>query len=415
MSAAPLAEAQPWSPSARACWLGLGAVLLLVLSALFLSTEGMQYAAHVDEGYYQRYMARFAAQGWGALPALFREYVAQPKDWIFPNPLRLSFIAAAGLLGRVMGTSFPTLTALSMLSLVALLPLVHGFLRRRAAAEQALWTTALVGFSPLLLGLGRRALNDSFATLLMGLSCGLAFEAFHAERGRRVRAGFAAALLLSILAKESAALLGLPLLALVLVSHVEAHRPTRALLADLLWLAAPPALAVLLWIAAAGDPALVAQVARIILSSPATNDYAIRFGSGPWSRYLIDWVAVSPAVTLLAIAGAGAVLTRARRRDADMLSRFLVLLCALFLFALCLFTKNLRYAAPLEVPLRALAVMALSQWLPDQPRARWIAGSIAVALLCWLDYRAFEHLFVQRRMYDPISYKILLFLGIIPE
>ena len=68
-------------------------------------------------------------------------------------------------------------------------------------------------------------------------------------------------------------------------------------------LAAAGVLALVVWVVAAGSFASVRRLVEIVLASPATNAYALRFGGGPWWRYLVDFLALSPVPTLLGLAG----------------------------------------------------------------------------------------------------------------
>ena len=53
-----------------------------------------------------------------------------------------------------------------------------------------------------------------------------------------------------------------------------------------------------LWLFAAGDLGTLLQVVRGIVSSPAENAYAKLLGLGPWYRYLLDYLVLSPWPTL---------------------------------------------------------------------------------------------------------------------
>ena len=395
---------------------GWVALVGLILGLLLATLPGIKYQAGVDEGQYLRYMSRIERGGPGAFPALFREYAEQPTQRILPNPLRAGFILVAGLWAGLFGSSFFGLTLISMVSLLLCVSLNHHFLRRYRSPPQALGIAAVIGFSPLLLALGRRALNDSFANLWMTLSFWLCFEAVRVERGRRARVCFGVAFALAVLAKEPAVLLLVPFGIFVLSEHRRRQGDLRALVADGLLLTVPVLLAVAVMICLAGGPAAFLRVVRIILASPTTNEYARKYGSGPWFRYLIDWLVLSPWTLLLAVVGTGRVIGDLRKGEAgDPLARYSALTVTFWLVPLCLFTKNVRYLALLETPLRILAVGTIREWLPAAPRVRLLAGAVVGILWCCLDWETFVRLFVLGGIYDPTTYFLISTISVIPR
>jgi hypothetical protein len=71
---------------------------------------------------------------------------------------------------------------------------------------------------------------------------------------------------------------------------------------------------------------------------------------------------------------------------------------------LALFTKNLRYVAVLEAPLRVLAVLVICDLCANRRAliARAAPAGV-VALLGWLDWQNFEQIFITWQMYDPVT------------
>jgi hypothetical protein len=155
-------------------------------------------------------------------------------------------------------------------------------------------------------------------------------------------------------------------------------------------------------------------VVRGIVSSPANNDYARLLGGGPWYRYLLDFALLSVWPTLLALGAVGALALRLRRGVWEAGPLYLALLLAGLLFAFAFFTKNVRYVALLELPIRALAVWLVWELMPGRPAVRHLAAGLLVALICWADYATFRGLFVEFSANDPMSAWLLTFRGLLP-
>jgi hypothetical protein len=228
-----------------------------------------------------------------------------------------------------------------------------------------------------------------------------------APQSRLRLVAFMAAFALMVLVKEQTALLALPFAAFVLIERFWRGEPlgTATFLAAFVL----PGIAVcsILVLAAGGLPPLL-ENARIVLTSPATNEYAIRYGSGPWFRYLVDYLCLSPATTLLAVAFAGVLALRLKGGHYDRVLVCLGLLAVFFLIEFSFFTKNVRYALVLELSMRVFAVCMLAELLGSASRARSaVLCGVAVAALCWLDWRTFDLYWVRYRGYDVHSQFLL--------
>ena len=68
---------------------------LIIVACLILvsfSMKNMKFAAPADEGYYLKYATYIAENGISGFPDLFKDYIQNNQNWLFPNPLRICFI-----------------------------------------------------------------------------------------------------------------------------------------------------------------------------------------------------------------------------------------------------------------------------------------------------------------------------------
>jgi hypothetical protein len=182
----------------------------------------------------------------------------------------------------------------------------------------------------------------------------------------------------------------------------------------LLYLAFPPFLCGLTYLFIAGGLERVLQLAQIMLTSPSTNPYAIQFGSGPWYRYIIDFISLSPFPSLLAIAYLGILLNRFKSGDYDRTAFFFLILSAALLAEYSVFTKSARYVCILEIPAKLFAVLMLHELF--QVRGSRAIGLcvLFVGVFCFFDYQTFDWMFVKNALYDPSSYSLLRLREMIP-
>lgn len=356
-----------------------------------------------DDGFYLRYMQAVREGGLSVLPGLFDAWNADARAWIFPPPSRIGFILASVAWSWIFGATIQALQYLSLASHLVGAIVNYGFARRHLGEPRALLAGALWAFSPLLMGLSRLALTDSFIALCTSVALWLFLEMMTEPASFRRRALFGCAFGFMVLVKELTVLLLVPLVALVLVERFWRRRPLPLAGFALTFAASGVAVAAIV-VLAAGGPSTLLETARIVMASPATNAYAIQYGSGPWFRYLIDFLCLSPWTTVLAIGFLGVLVSRLRAGEYERPLVLLALVAAFLVLELSFFTKNVRYAVALELPIRVFAVCMLGEMAKTARPVRSTAlVALAVILLCWIDWRSFDLFWVRYRGYDPVT------------
>ncbi len=415
MSEAPREPGQP-STAQRAADLCALAVVLCIGALTAATLASVRYVENPDEAYYLAYAGYIGEHGLAGFRTLFHDYLAEPAHWLYPNPLRVGFISLASVWTGVRGASFQALSELSLACHVLLLAAAYLFLRGLLGRAQALLAVTLIGCSPLLLGIARRAWIDAAATLA-GLLVVWSFIASLRQPERSgPRALFAVAFGCGILVKETTLLLALPCAALLAWERFVARQSRLPLGPYALALSIPLAACAALWWLAAGDLHTLIGVARIILTSPASNAYALEYGGGPWSRYLVDLLLLAPWTTLLGIAGLGLAARGAGQRAPGDARVWLALVLLGILVAAAPFTKNVRYVALCEVPLRALATALVCELTSASQGRRGVLIAAALLLaLCAVDWLAFQRIFVEAALYDPMTASLLVLRGLSPQ
>jgi len=395
------------SQSARDSFI-VALLLALSFSVIAVSLGRSFFARGVDEGYYLRYASYINAKGFLGCRDLFSSYLNRPQDWVFPNPLRIGYIFIAAFFVKIFGSSFFSLVYLSVISFYVFLCFAFRFLKKHFSRDVALLTVALLAFSPLNMAMARRALTDALANLCTVSAVFLYFEVLREKRPYKTIL-FIFVYTLAILVKENTVLLSVFFLLYLLIRRVLFDKPVT--INDVLSATVFPFLFVCItYLVCAGGIKPVTDTVKIIIASPENNRYAILFGSGPWFRYLIDFIMLSPIVSLLAIGYCGHLLFGAKPREET--AYFLALsLTMVFLFSF--FTKNVRYLIFLELPLCLFAASALYEFTRHFKRRAFIL-TVVVLFLMFYEYQSFFRLFLEGGIYDPVSFLILRSKGIIP-
>ena len=380
---------------------------LLVLAVSFtltsLSIKDVEFASGADEGYYLRYASYIGEHGLGGFADLFKNYIENQKDWLYPNPLRMGFIALSSVWLKIFGYSFLNLAYFSLFSFCVFLIISFYFAAKYFDEKITLLLAILLAFSPLNMAMARRALLDSTFNLFSIFSIWLFFGLLK-KRTLLKHILFILIYSFTILVKETGVLLSL-FFALYLIFY----KGKKYFLSVTLF---PFLIVGSTYIILAGGLSNVTDMIKIILTSPGHNEYAILFGSGPWFRYLIDYILLSPWVVILS---SGFVFWYLASKEHDERVTYFLLAFVVLFFSLNFFTKNVRYLMILDMPMRLFSVLMLKKLFEARfPKQAFILLSVSVVVIAAFDYLNFYNLFARGEIYDPVSYWLLRGQHIIP-
>jgi hypothetical protein len=399
-------------------------VFALSLAVLIPWVRDVPYRVGADEGVYLRYAKAVSHDGLRSLPGLMRSYLQDANPGMWPPPTRVGFLIPAAVGMRLMedGTPQP-LTYVSALMFLASVVLIFWFVRRNASPTLALLTATLLAFSPLLMGLARRALTDSTITFLT-FALLASFYEMAARSSRLASAAFGLTLTWLLLTKETA-FLALPVLVVLglLIAYRRRSVDRAVLLAGSLATAAGLLLAALVFVLAAGGIGPLVKLAGYLLQSPETNAYVIQYFRGPWYRFLVDMVILSPLTVLLAIGFSFHYVLNRYRDGAHDFTDFVALyglLTLLVNMGLAMktggYATGVRQLLPLEFPLCFLAacgLLAIGRAV-GPALAPWVVGALCVVVASQ-DAVTFHRAFVARQLYDPNTPEILRTLNFLPQ
>jgi len=389
------------------------ALLVIAASVTLISSDfkNIRFAENADEGYYFYYANYIGHAGFGGIKDLFKGYIENQQNWVFPNPLRIGFITISSLWLNVFGFSLFNLAYLSLLSFCIFLLTCFYFVKKYFGERTALLTIMLLAFSPLNMAMSRRALLDSCVNLFMVLSVWLFFDSL--KENKRIKTIlFILAYSFTILVKETSVLLSIFFIFYIFLRRVIFNKSIK--LIDFLAITLFPfAIVGIVYVVSSGNISGIIDTINIIINSPQTNQYAIMFGSGPWFSYIIDWILLSPLVAILAISFILHYLTKDEWKDEII---YLVLFSVTLTFLLSLFTKNIRYLIFLDMPIRLFAVLMLNEFCKRIFKAKYvnILCITIVMVISVFDYLNYNNMFIKQGIYDPVSYALLQVTHIVP-
>jgi hypothetical protein len=363
-----------------------------------------------DENLYRRYVDELARQGVTAYPDLAEGYIAvqaRLPGAILP-PTRFVYVFS-GYLWKLLcgGDSLAALHNISSLFSILLLLLSAIFAWRLGGPVMTLGVTALMAVAPTQIHMSQHALIDGVFAFWATLSLWLLWENLHHPDRPGWLIAYGASLAVMVLTKENAmfAYVGLCLI-LGLNRWARFGTLTRSLLGMTI---AGPLAGVVFLIFLCGGADTFYHVYRLLVSKASVLPYAIATGDGPWYRYLVDLLLVSPITFLLAC---GAIF---RVRAADRAAVFLIIFVVGSYLIMCnvRYGMNLRYANMWDLPLRYLAVVCVSDLVRS---LRWRSDLLfggGIAFLCAFDLRQYRIFFVEHNLYELVTGGLLHALRIL--
>ena len=363
-----------------------------------------------DENLYRRYVDGLITGGLTAYPEIVDRYieVQQKLTGSILPPVRFLYIFSAYLWHQVFGTE--ALAALhDVASLFSILTLLLStiFAWRLKGPAWALGVAALMSFAPTQIHMSQHALVDGFFTFWALFCLCLLWENLRMPGNWPRLAAYVFGLCCLVLTKENAFFVFVALLVIMALNRWLAFGVvTRELL---LCSIAGPLLGFVVLVFLAGGLETLRTTYQLSVSKNYHLAYAILTGDGPWHRYLVDLLLVSPVILLLAL-GAAFRLDRSQKPEL-----FLFVFIAASYLAMCniKYGMNLRYANMWDMPLRFLAFGQIVAFCARLQRYRTLILCGAVGLVCAVELRQYIILFVQFPLYELVPEGLLRALHIL--
>ncbi|MEQ1859643.1 MAG: phospholipid carrier-dependent glycosyltransferase [Chthoniobacteraceae bacterium] len=372
----------------------------------------------VDEAHYERYINALDQTGVLGWPSVHAGYIEEQKrqPHAFLPPTRVLFLGSAKIVHALGVSALESIRVVSCAAGIAMLLIGTAFAWRNGGPGAALGVGALLACAPLLIHLSHRALIDGFFALWATVALWGFWESVRAPNPvaaplcgaptaqsavatphRGWLALYGVGLAAMVLTKENAAFAFIALVAIIALNRwLKVGSITREFLVVTV---VAPALGAAVLIVAAGGIGPLLEAYRLNVEKSVILPYAIATGDGPWHRYLLDFILVSPAVTLLAVAAIGAT------PWTDPAKRCLVVfLLVSYAVMQVRYGMNMRYGAMWALPMCWLAFTLLGT-LAARFAGRWRtpALALAVAIVCALELHSYRTLFVVGKIYDPVA------------
>ena len=362
-----------------------------------------------DEGLYEQYVNELIKRGITSYPDLVDNYIATQSKLpgaILP-PVRFLYICSAYLWHLAFGgNAIFNLRDVSAVFSMLTLGLAAIFVGRMAGPVFSMSVTALMAVAPTQLHMSQHALIDGFFAFWALLSLWCLWENLRAPHSWRWLVAYGLALALLVLTKENSFFVWVALVTLIVANRwLKFGTVTRELLLATI---AGPLLGVVILVFLAGGLGNLIETYQLLVTKAAQTPYAIATGDGPWYRYFVDLLLVSPIILILSFG----TLFRLTRATPQLF--FWVFIGASYL-VMCnvKYGMNLRYANMWDMPLRFLACSQMMSLAKLTGRHRSLLFGAAIALLAAIELRQYLILAVNYPLYELVTHDLLQALHIL--
>lgn len=389
---------------------------LLVIFSLFSIYKYIpkeeNFAQGADEGHYFTYSKYIFENGIKSYPKLFDEHVKNKENWIWPSPLRIGYFLLSSFWFKIFGPSFRSLANLSFICYILFLLVSLYFSKKYFGKEISSLFVLLLAFSPLAMTMAKRALSDSPGNLFTIFSIWL-FLHFLSEKKLFNFILFMIFYVYSLLMREQSILVIL-FFAIYLLIYKYIYKADIPMNYFPMIIVMPICIVGLIWLVSSQSFTNLITMIKLTRTLPAINKYSVLFCRGPWFRYIIDYILISPLTTILALVFiVYTLINREMFRDYKI-SYFIILFVILYLLLSSFdYNKNIRYAISLDIIIRLFVIFILKEIFK---KTRFMGDFVffIVLFLCLIDYFNFIDLFCQKNIYDPVSFTLLKARQFIP-
>ena len=282
----------------------------------------------------------------------------------------------------------PALTSLHRVAcMFTILLMIAGGLAawRMAGPGVGLGVLALMAFSPMQLHFSQHALIDGFFAFWALMCLWTTWECMRAPNSKRWLIAHGIFLALLPIAKVENAFFVCVGLGAIIVSNrwlkIGATTPKFVLVS-----LCAPLLGILVLMSLAGGAGTFIAIYKMLVVKAQNLQYAKLTGDGPWYRYFIDMITLSPIVVLLGV-GALFKLTPTRKELA-----FVAVFVAASYLVMCnvKYGMNLRYTSIWEMPFRLGAVLIVADLCAGLRQRQWLGVAVIVAAICAYDFRQYS-------------------------
>ena len=378
-------------------------VALLGLTLRIVHTAGFS-GIGFDENLYRLYLNLLQVLGVSQYPELISAYIDQQSTLSYSilPPTRANFIVVAYLWMKAFGGQ-PLAALKHVATLFTCLSfLLSGvFALRLGDRTRALAVFAMMAVAPTQLHMSQHALVDGVFAFWALLNLWLLWENLQSPNNSRWLVALAIGLAAMVTTKENAFFAYLGMLTILAANRWLGFGKVTPELCLIMVLG--PFFGVVTLILLAGGATELLHTYTLSVSKNFTLPFAIKTGDGPWYRYLVDLMVVSPVILICAFGE----IFRLKRESKPQLYLLLFVTGSYLIMCNLKYGMNLRYANMWDFPLRVLAYGGIASFCDRFPKRREFLLLISCLVVCAVELRQYYIFTVLGNLYELVTSGLL--------
>lgn len=368
-----------------------------------------EYYYNADEGTYFYQAQHITQNGLSGFKTLSQEYLTNTYLQKKPHPLRV-FHTLTNTVFLSFNNSIEALAYNSLFFYFLSVILIFWFIKARFGLIEGFLSGIFVATSPIFCAMARRALMDSEQYFFHLLILVLLLEYLYQPQSKKaILLGLSIGL--GLLSKESIILL-VPFVFFTLVIY-EARKWQNICL---IFGTACAFFVGSLFLLVGFESSI--NIYKSLLSIPPIP-YVEQYGAAPWYCYLIDLIVLSPIITLCSFISISLVFSSSSYNpfQKKIIQVLLIFLVSTFLIYSPI-PKDIRFTGFIDAILRifvALAIILIYNKSQINTIYKNIILFVCVIGMLFSDYKNFYKIFIDYKIYDPVSYNLLAVNGFIPD
>lgn len=411
-------------------------ILLGITLAISLGTfsvaDSLFTGKNSDEGIYFAQAQTIKSEGFAGLKKIATEYVNDANLKLYPNPLRILHISITGFILSLSSDSIINLAYYSLFCFLATIVITFLFVKKFWDEKIALITSIFMAFSPLNLGLARRALMDSGYNLFTLISLALLVNFIHSKSQKNFIYLLVSLVLVILYRETSYFYLPFFVITLLILKFWGDNEIKIDHLINLTIL--PPIISFFVYIISFGGLTNTLGVFKgvflpnILDPQQYGQSYGVEYCSGPWTHYFLDYFIVIPLISIIVFVYLGYYFIKAQKH---LYTSLLIAFLFYFVITFSIFFKNIRYGVTLNFIYSLLAALALvsfskiylskislstinKTWSDNKDFSKNVLV-FAVILLSLFNLKAYDKIFLKYGMYDTVIFHLLKAEHMIPQ
>jgi 4-amino-4-deoxy-L-arabinose transferase-like glycosyltransferase len=284
------------------------------------------------------------------------------------------------------------------------------FAFRLGGIRYGLVVSALMAVAPMELVMAHRELMDGVFGFWALLTLWLLWENLQRPGRLGWLAAYAGAIAVLVLTKENAFFVAVALGGIICTTAVfPSLNLGKVTWSTVAATAMGGLLGIAVLISISGSLGTLIETYHLLVTKAEKMDFAYMSGGGPWYRYIVDLMLVSPLVLLPAIGKIFAL--RLKDRQPIFLLLFVVFSCAVMVNVKN--GMNLRYATMWDMPLRYLAAGTILQMAAAVRRWPIATAVTLLGVIGAMELHQYALIFVQHGVQDPITLYLMYALQIV--